>query len=138
VSPRYGIEVAHPDGYSLNLTDRGETLVYRDSYWAVAASLGWDGTAPDLWPDLGAALEHPVTGKSVEVRRPEVVLTRMIRFLTDDGRRPMVLRFREPDAAGRRVADVLEALTAGAGYAQWSARALSEVAWEFRATRAGA
>jgi hypothetical protein len=91
MSPVYGVRAEHP-GYSLELTNRGETLMYRSPDLDANASVGWTHEDSLLRAHLYAtSLGRLGSDEPITVKVAELVLERMADFLSDDGRSPVTV-----------------------------------------------
>jgi hypothetical protein len=92
MSPVYGVRAEQPGGYSLELTDRGETLVYRSLDLDARASVGWTHEDSLLRAHLYATSLVRFEGdESITAKVAELVLDRMANYLSDDGRSPVTV-----------------------------------------------
>jgi hypothetical protein len=92
MSPVYGVRAEQPGGYSLELTNRGETLVHRGPDSDARASVGWTHEDSLLRGHLYAtSLRRLDSDEPITAKVAELVLDRMANFLSDDGRSPVTV-----------------------------------------------
>jgi hypothetical protein len=133
MSPRYGIPVVQQGGYSLELTDRGETIVYRSSDLIADAGVGWTDEDGSLHAHLHASsLRRRDNPDPLPPDLAETLLERMASFL-GDGDLSRVSIDRSPR---RSIADVMaEYIARAEASGQWKGERRSDGTWVLRRTR---
>jgi hypothetical protein len=128
MSPRYGVEVDQPGGYSLELTGRGETIIYRSRDLNVDAVVTWANENGSLRPRLYASsLRRSDNGQSIPPEVGEMLLERLATFL-GDGDRSVVSIDRSPQPpTGDAIADSISE-TKG----EWTREKQSDGTWALR------
>jgi hypothetical protein len=134
MSPRYGIRVDQQGGYSLELTDRGETIIYRSSNLIAAASVGWTDENGSLHAHLCvSSLQRRDNADPLQPNITETLVERMAAFL-GDGDLSRVNIDRSPQQS---IADAMAEYVARAeASGQWKGERRSDGTWALRRTRA--
>jgi hypothetical protein len=132
MSPRYGVRVDQPGGYSLELTNRGETIIYRGSNLIADASVGWTDENGLLRAHLYASSLQPRDNADpLALDVAETLLERMATFL-GDGELSRVSVDRSPK---RPIADAMAEYIAQAEATGWKSERRNDGTWALRRTR---
>jgi hypothetical protein len=133
MSPRYGVRVDQPGGYSLELTNRGETITYRDSERVADASVGWTDENGLLRAHLYASSLQPRDNS--DHLPPDVAATLLERMATflGDGEQSRVSVDRSPQ---RPIADAMaEYIALAEATGQWKGERRSDGTWALQRRR---
>jgi hypothetical protein len=127
MSPLYGTRVDHPSGYSLELTARGETVIYRDSELEADASVAWTKEGGQYRAHLYAStLRRSDTAEPPLANLAEAVLERMASFLGDNGSSPVTVDRSPPQPIEATMAEYIAKAEATG---EWKAERRNDGTW---------
>jgi len=133
MSPLYGIRVEQPGGYSLELTSRGETLIYRGDELDADASVGWtDENGLSRAHLYASTLRRLDRDELLKANVAEFVLERMASYLSENGRSPITVDRSPPRPVEEAMADYIAKAEATG---EWKAEQRNDGTWALQRIR---
>jgi hypothetical protein len=133
MSPRYGVRVDQPGGYSLELTNRGEGIVYRAPDLQAEAQVAWIDENGTLRAHLYAAtLQRSDDVDPLPSNVAETLIERMAAFLGDSGKSAVSVD-RSPVTSA--VDAVTKYIAQAEATGEWKAEQRGDGIWAIRRTR---
>lgn len=130
------MQVTQPGGYSLELTDRGETLIYRSADLEADAVVGWLPEGGGYRALLCASsLRHRSGREALPADATELVLGRMADYHSDGGRTPVTIDRSPPRTAEEMIAELVAPAEATR---DWKREQRPDGTWVLRRIRAPA